>query len=64
MGIDHELNHYSDLSHQVSETELRLRVYTELSHLLFEYHNDGIDIPKKDMEKAVNWFMEKFYEGQ
>ena len=64
MDIQHEFNHYSDPRYQVSETELRLRVYTELSKLLFEYHNDGIDIPKKDMETAINWFMEKFYEGQ
>lgn len=49
MDIQHEFNHYSDPRYQVSETELRLKVYTELSNLLFEYHNDGIDIPKKDM---------------
>lgn len=62
MDIKHELNHFNSSEHQYSDSELRLKVYNELSDLMFQYHNEGIDVPKKDMEKALNWFLEKFYE--
>lgn len=62
MDIKHELNHLNNPEHQYSDSELRLKVYNELSDLMFQYHNEGIDVPKKDMEKALNWFLEKFYE--
>lgn len=42
--------------------ELDSDIYNVLSDLAYQYDLKGKDFEKKDVEKAFEWFLEKFYE--
>lgn len=37
-------------------------VYNTLSNLMFEYDQAGENVNKNDVKKALDYFLEKFYE--
>lgn len=44
--------------------ELDSDIYSVLSDLAYQYELKGKDFEKKDIEKAFEYFLEKFYEEQ
>ena len=46
----------------VSLDDFQNDLYNVLSDLMFEYNQAGKNVNKSEFEKAIKWFITKFYE--
>ena len=46
----------------VSLDDFQNDLYNVLSDLMFEYNQVGKNVNKSEFEKAIKWFIKKFYE--
>lgn len=64
---DEPANRYyfnESLTEDYTKDSIKSNVYNTLEDLCFEYHKRDLDISKEEMEKAVKWFLDRFWEDE
>lgn len=61
-SLSEHINESSKTTRLPINYELDSDIYSVLSDLAYQYELKGKDFEKKDIEKAFEYFLEKFYE--